>query len=90
MVSDATYDNISLGSNISLFVKISTKSFEQALVPKITEKDIRMIRVITDQCIINFIEFIFFLDKANSIGWILASWYLIAIKDLQLIRILTN
>ena len=55
MVSDATYDNISLGSNISLFVKISTKSFEQALVPKITEKYIRMIQVITDQCIINFI-----------------------------------
>ena len=68
MVSDATYDNISLGSNISLFVKISTKSFEQALVPKITIKDIRMIQVITDQCIINFIEFIFVLDRANSIG----------------------
>ena len=73
MVSDATYDNISLGSNISLFVKISTKSFEQALVPKITEKDIRMIRVITDQCIINFIEFVFFLDKANSSGVLIPS-----------------
>ena len=43
MVNNATYDNISLGSNIYLFVKISTKSFEQALVPKITEKDIRIL-----------------------------------------------
>ena len=47
--------------------QVLSRIFEQALVSEIEEKDVRMSQIIINQYIINFIEFIFFLDKANSI-----------------------